>query len=120
MYTIKAVLGKGQRLLATEEIPKGTRILSEESVITIPEGNPDEEWLETHINGQVDSLDNIKRQLFLSMHNLYRYNNVSEQYLSICRTNGLPIEAGGVGGGIFLEACRINHSCDNNSQKSWN
>jgi hypothetical protein len=23
-------------------------------------------------------------------------------------------------GGIFLNACRINHACDNNAQKSWN
>jgi SET domain-containing protein len=22
--------------------------------------------------------------------------------------------------GIFLDACRINHACDNNAQKSWN
>lgn len=43
-----------------------------------------------------------------------------EQYVGIIRTNALPIENGETGGGIFLEASRINHACDNNAQKSWN
>ncbi|KAF2179638.1 hypothetical protein K469DRAFT_716138 [Zopfia rhizophila CBS 207.26] len=51
------------------------------------------------------------------MHNLYPYQNVAEQSLGIIRMNGLPIETNGIGGGVFLEACRINHACDNNAQK---
>jgi hypothetical protein len=54
------------------------------------------------------------------MHNIYPYQNAAEQSFGIIRTNSLPIEAEGIGGGIFLEACRINHACDNNAQKNWN
>lgn len=54
------------------------------------------------------------------MHNIHAYRNAAEQYLGIVRTNALPIETNGSEGGIFLEACRINHACDNNAQKNWN
>jgi hypothetical protein len=120
MYTLRDVPGKGLGLVANETIPKGTRILEERPTITTPEGQRSDEWLKTHISEQVDSLDEHQRQSFLSMHNLYPYKDTREQYIGIFRTNGLPIEENGVGGGIFLEACRINHDCHNNAQKHWN
>jgi hypothetical protein len=54
------------------------------------------------------------------MHNIHSYKNAAEQYLGIIQTNSLPAEADEDEGGIFLEACRINHACDNNAQKNWN
>ncbi|KAH8699373.1 hypothetical protein GQ44DRAFT_753649 [Phaeosphaeriaceae sp. PMI808] len=98
MYALINVPGRGKGLVAIENIPKGTRILLEK---------PDDEWLKTHISQQVDSLSELQRQSFLSLHNLYPYQNVAEQ----------PME---LEGGVFLEACRINHACDNNAQKHWN
>jgi hypothetical protein len=41
-------------------------------------------------------------------------------YLDIIRTNRLPVEVERTGGAIFLEACRINHACDDDAQKHWN
>jgi hypothetical protein len=120
MYALRDVPGKGKGLVAIENIPKGTRILSERPVITTPERARDEEWLKTHILQQVNSLSKRQRRSFLSMHNLYPYQNLVERSLGIIRTNCLPIEANGIGGGIFFEACRINHACDNNAQKHWN
>jgi len=120
MYILQDVPGKGKGLVANDNIPKGTRILLERPVITIPERQQSDEWLKRHISQQVDSLDENQRQSFLSLHNIYPYNELAEQFLGIIRTNGLPIEANGTGGGVFLEACRINHSCDNNAQKHWN
>jgi hypothetical protein len=120
IYAILDVPGRGKGLVAIEDIPKGTRILSESPVITTPERQRDIEWLMTHIAQQVASLSERQLQSFLSMHNLYPYVNIAEQSLGIFRTNGLPIEANGIGAGIFLEACRINHACDNNAQKHWN
>ncbi|KAL1592637.1 hypothetical protein SLS60_011053 [Paraconiothyrium brasiliense] len=120
LYALRNVSGKGKGLVAIEDIPKGTRILSEQPLITTPERQRTNEWLKKHISQQVDTLNEHQRQLFLSMHNLYPYQSVADKYLGIFRTNGLPVEANGVGGGIFLEACRINHACDNNAQKHWN
>jgi SET domain len=120
MYAFRDVPGKGKGLVAIEKISKGTRILSEEPTLTVPRDEPDSERLRTSICQQVDALSEYQRQAFLSMHNIHAYGNVAEQYLGIVRTNGLPIETDGIGGGIFLEACRINHACDNNAQKNWN
>jgi hypothetical protein len=120
MYSLTEVPGKGKGLVATTDIPRGTRILEESPVVTIPDELRDDERLKAHISQQVDSLNERKRQSLLSMHNVYPYSNIFEQCLGIIRTNALPVEADGIGGGLFLEACRINHACDNNAQKNWN
>lgn len=49
MYALQDVPGKGKGLVAIEKIPKGTRILSEEPIITIPRNEPVSERLRTSI-----------------------------------------------------------------------
>jgi SET domain len=119
MYALQDVPGRGKGLVATGKISKGTRILSEEAVVTVSEPVSSER-LRTSICQQVEALSEDQRQAFLSMHNIHPYRNAAEQYLGIVRTNSLPAEAVGDKGAIFLEACRINHTCDNNAQKNWN
>lgn len=119
MYALQDIPGKGKGLVARKLIPKGTRILEERPVIIIPERKKSDAWLNAKIAQQVDSLNEHQRQSFVALHNLYPYKNSTEMYLGIIRTNGLPIEVEGTGGAIFLEACRINHACDNNAQKHW-
>jgi hypothetical protein len=120
MYSLTEVPGKGKGLVAATDIPRGTRILEESPIIAISDRPRHDDWLKAHISQQVDSLNEQERQSLFSMHNIYPYSNIAEQCLGIIRTNALPVEAGGIGGGLFLEACRINHACDNNAQKSWN
>ncbi|KAK3167162.1 hypothetical protein OEA41_010288 [Lepraria neglecta] len=120
IYALRDVPGKGKGLVAIEKISKGTRILSEEPIITVPRNKPDSEQLRISICQQVDALSEYQRRAFLSIHNIHVYRNTAEQYLGIVRTNALPIKTNGSEGGIFLEACRINHACDNNAQKNWN
>jgi len=119
MYALQDVPGKGKGLVAMRKISKGTRILSEEAVITIEEQGSSKR-LQTSIRQQVEALSEHQRQAFLSMHNIHPYESDAEQYLGIVRTNSLPAELIGDKGAIFLEACRINHACDNNAQKNWN
>jgi hypothetical protein len=119
MYALQDVPGKGKGLVAIEKISKGMRILSEEAVVTVSE-SVGSERLRTSICKQVEALGENQRRDFLSMHNIHPYRNAAEQYLGIFRTNSLPAEAVGDKGAIFLEACRINHACDNNAQKNWN
>lgn len=119
-YTLRDVQGKGKGLVAIKKISKGTRILSEEPIVTVPGNEPDKEHLRISICQQVDALSEDHRRAFLSLHNIHPYKSTTEQYLGIVRTNGLPIETDRSEGGIFLEACRINHACDNNAQKNWN
>ena len=116
MYTLQDVPGIGKGLVAMEKISKGTR---EESAVTGSE-SVSSERLRASICQQVEDLSEHQRRAFLSMHNIHPYKNAVEQYLGIVRTNSLPAEAVGDKGAIFLEACCINHACDNNAQKSWN
>ncbi|KID61546.1 SET domain-containing protein 5, partial [Metarhizium hybridum] len=119
MYEIQDVPGKGKGLVATQAIPKGTRILSEKPIITVPEHmTMSSEQLATLISKQVDALSKNHQQEFLALRNIHTFNDVGQKYLGIIRTNGLPANDGE--GGIFLQACRINHACDNNAQKNWN
>ena len=123
MYTLQDVLGKGKGLIAIQKISKGTRILSEEPIVTVPCNETAKEQameqLQISICQQVDALSENQRQAFLSLHNIHTYGNAAEQYLGIIRTNGLPIETNeGERGAIFLEACRINHACDNNDRRT--
>lgn len=120
MYALQDIPGKGKGLVATKNIPKGTRILSERPVVTIPEGQQSDKLLKRHISKQVEALDENERRSFLSLHNIYPYKEDVEQFFGIIRTNALPIEENGIGGAILLEACRINHSCHNNARKHWN
>lgn len=117
MYSIQDVPGKGMGLVATQNIPIGTRILSEEPIITAPEDKPDSKALRAYLSKQVDALPSEQRQAFLSMSNIYAKDS-GPKYLGIIRTNALPF--GDDKSGIFLHACRINHACDNNAQKGWN
>jgi hypothetical protein len=107
MYALQDVPGKGKGLVAIEKISKGTRILSEELIITVPRNEPDSERLRTSICQQVDALSEHQRRAFLSMHNIHPYRNAAEQYLGVIRTNSLPAETDGDKGAIFLEACCI-------------
>lgn len=59
----------------------------------------------------------LQTNAFLSLHNIHSDDSASK-YLGIMRMNALPF--GDDEAGIFLDACRINHACDNNGQKCWN
>jgi hypothetical protein len=122
MYELKDVPGKGKGLVATINVPQGTRILCEEAVIRIPH-NLDQlgtKKQQRYVRQQVNELTEQQRLAFLSLHNIHPYKNPAEQYIGIIRTNAFQIEDGETGGAVFLEASRINHACDNNTQKSWN
>lgn len=56
IYALQDVPGKGKGLVVTQKIPKGTRILSEEPVITI-RGSAYNEALQTSICQQVEDLN---------------------------------------------------------------
>ena len=118
MYELKDVPGKGKGLVATINVPQGTRILCEEAVIRTPHNHDllGSENLQRYVRQQVNALTEQKRLAFLSLHNIYPYKNSTEQYIGIIHTNAFPIEDGETGGGVFLEASRINHACDNNTQ----
>ncbi|KAI1357914.1 hypothetical protein F5Y08DRAFT_333530 [Xylaria arbuscula] len=120
VYALQDIPNKGKGLVATQKIPKGMRILSEEPVISASCFGIDARGPQKSIHQQVTSMSEEKRHAFLSMHNIHPYKNDAERYLGIFQTNSLPTETIDDIAAIFLEACRINHACDNNAQKNWN
>ena len=119
-FTLQQVQGKGKGLIANQKITKGARILSEKPIITIASDTSNIEQLHESIYKQSSTLDEDQQRAFLSMRNIHPYKDAAEQYFGIFRTNSLPAEADGDKAAIFLDACRINHACNNNAQKSWN
>lgn len=120
IYILQDIPGKGKGLVANEKIPRGTRILSETPIITAPQYEINTKETQKSLSEQVNVLNENERQALLSLSNIYPSSSVGDTVYGIFRTVGLPIEDDGIGGGVFLEACRINHACDNNAQKHWN
>ncbi|KAK1749818.1 SET domain-containing protein 5 [Echria macrotheca] len=119
LYRIQAVPGKGQGMVATSKIPRGTRILSEAPAITTPGGLEHQIGrFQTIISRQLDKLDDQTRHRFYALHN--NYEGVFPPIAGIFKTNALPLGHKASEGGIFLEASRINHSCKNNAENTWN
>ncbi|KAG8417527.1 hypothetical protein J3458_005024 [Metarhizium acridum] len=119
MYEIQDVPGKGKGLIATQAIPKGTRILSEKPIITVPKQTTMSiEQFARLVSRQVDALSKNHQQELLALPTVHTFNDDAQKYLEITRANALPANDGEAG--IFLQACRINHACDNNAHKNWN
>ena len=88
---ITACAGVGKGLVAIEYLSRGTYILSEEPIITIPCDKQASAQLLVFICQQGDALSEHQRRPFLSMPNIYAYGNATEQYLGIIGTKGLPL-----------------------------
>ncbi|KAG6095254.1 hypothetical protein E4U30_002606 [Claviceps sp. LM220 group G6] len=124
MYVLQDIPRKSKGLVATRNILKGTRILCEEPLFTIPIVPDFQRERFGLIHRQVASLSDDQRNAFLSMHNIYPPRDPIEGYVGIFETNSLPASAGGSQTaqtrGIYLEACRLNHDCQGNAVYSWN
>lgn len=120
LYDIVPIPDKGTGVIATQDIPKGTRIMTEKplfivSTNTMEQGN---DIVDKYIAQKVKSLDKDQQRAFLSLHNCHgtRFG----PFLGICKTNMLGLGSPPIGGGLFIEASRINHACNPNTQNSWN
>lgn len=66
LYTIRPILGKGLGMFATKNIERGTRILMEEVLFSIPEGLSREQEKESVISAYCE-LPRAKRQAFFNL-----------------------------------------------------
>jgi hypothetical protein len=120
MYIIEDIPGKGRGLIATQDIPKSTMIISETPTMTVCGRMANMEQLENSIRQQLGTLAKDQIHEFLAMSNVYPFTNASERWRGIFHTNALPIGSKLDAGGVFFQACRINHACDPNAQNFWN
>ena len=117
-YAVQPILGKGQGLVATSRIRKGTRILSEAPILKVPRDTSDLQAVESVIVEQLKTLCRDQQRAFFALPNAHGKHY--SPFLGIARTNVLPLGSRAREGGLFLEASRINHSCTHNAQNTWN
>ncbi|QSS65399.1 SET domain-containing protein [Histoplasma capsulatum] len=118
LYTIKELPGKGLGCFAMTMIPKGTRIILEEPLFTVPSMATDLQSMEMVFLKQLKSLSKMQQHMFFSLHNAHK--DKCSPVIGTIKTNAMPFGARGSEGAIFPSAARINHSCKPNSQNTWN
>ena len=118
LYVIRAIAGKGRGLVATTNIAKGTRILSEFPLFEVRRDISDIAVLESMVTNEIEKLRKGQQQAFFDLANVY--GAAHSKPLGIARTNVLPLGSNARTGGLFIEASRINHSCRHNAQNTWN
>ncbi|CZR56199.1 uncharacterized protein PAC_06087 [Phialocephala subalpina] len=101
LYIIQEIPGKDYGLVAATTVTKGTRILSESPLFR-----------------KVATLWEEQRQAFLSLRNSFEDEDGLE--LGRVQTNALPLGSDATTSGILLDSSRINHSCNTNTQNTWN
>jgi hypothetical protein len=118
LYILTPVSGKGQGLIAAQDISKGTRILSDEPLFRIQSFGSELPVIEKEIEGKLNLLSHDDKRNFFSLHN----STPGDSYplTGIVKTNALSLGSNSRVGGIFPTISRINHSCRPNTQHTWN
>jgi hypothetical protein len=111
-FEIKLVSGKGQGVFAWRDIPRGTRIISEKPLFSIPQTDG---CSPSDIQAPFEKLSSQDKSSFFDLHDANVPN--CSRVVSIFRTNCMDQ---GDGAGIFLVISRINHSCLPNAHFSFN
>lgn len=117
IYMINSTDGKGQGWVAICKIRKGTRILAETPLFTIPRFALPQN-VEGIIVKELKKLEKEQQRGFFALHNAH--GTKYSAFLGITKTNTLPLGTDAPTGGIFLEASRLNHACNSNAQNTWN
>jgi len=117
LYTIKPIAGKGLGFVAISKISKGERILLEVPLFKMPDSTDDISSAEAIVLQEVKSLTKDQLRAFFKLQNVQGPR--CTPVLGIVTTNVLPLGKSN-SGGLFLEASRINHSCQPNAQHAWN
>lgn len=84
----------------------------------VPRGGRSKEQIYGTILKTIAGLNDEQRQQFLALNNAF--GDESSPELGRVRTNALPLGSDAIEGGIFLDSSRINHSCIQNAQNTWN
>ncbi|XPT01672.1 hypothetical protein M3J09_010802 [Ascochyta lentis] len=140
-YTIRALPGKGYGCIALQPIPRGTRILTDTPLLTVPKAL----YMNSDIEAAFSQLTPSQKALYLTLHSAHAQppsswpttihpsvptherQRITEQHsartnphaslLSLFQTNCMELDGGGA---VFLHASRFNHACNPNACFSWN
>jgi hypothetical protein len=89
LYILMPIPGKGQGLIAAQDISKGTRILSEKPLFQIPRFGLEQPAIKKAIGSKLNLLSQDDQRTFLSLHN--NTLGTSDPLTGIAKTNALPL-----------------------------
>ncbi|UPX17426.1 uncharacterized protein EKO05_0007780 [Ascochyta rabiei] len=140
-YTVRALPGKGYGCIALQHIPRGTRILTDTPLLSVPAAV----YMGSDIEHAFGPLSPEQKGLYLALHSghgqatsawpstmhasvpTHERQRISEQHaartgphatlLSLFQTNCMEM---GHGAAVFAHASRFNHACNPNACFSWN
>lgn len=122
VYNIVPIEGKGHGAVSTTNIKRGTRIVSESPLITVPRlslPGGGHQALDSSITRQLQTLSKDDQRKFFGLHNNY-VGKLSSPIKGIIKTNAMPLGANAIVGGVFPQCARFNHSCNSNATYTWN
>ncbi|KAF5673861.1 SET domain-containing protein [Fusarium heterosporum] len=116
-FVLKDIPGKDKGLIAIKNIPKGTRILAETPLFTIPQHYAHRDESGRRIKAELKKLSKTQQQAFMSLHNSHPHLS---REIGVVETNGFGLGPDTSTCALFLEAARMNHSCAPNVSYRWN
>ncbi|KAK7915017.1 SET domain protein [Apiospora marii] len=118
LFSVQPVEGKGNGVVATAKITKGTRILAESPFITLPRVNGDSvEVLNEDVLKQLRNASRDQQRAFFSLTNIH--GKTLPIPLGIIQTNALAYGPKGEGG-LFITGSQFNHACVPTACIKWN
>ncbi|KAB8356404.1 hypothetical protein FH972_023987 [Carpinus fangiana] len=117
MFSVETIEQKGKGACARRAVPRGTLILSEAPLFTVPRLTTRPDDIKKIVISAVQKLDKDSQRSFFALSN--NYSNLS-CFEGIVKTNAMPLGKDGQQGGLFPLASRFNHSCAANAAYWWN
>lgn len=116
LYKIQLITEKRLGAVAEADLPRGTRILWEKPLLTIPHQKEHESDIvrNSQIKLAVASLSKEEQHQFLAQYNHFKGSHI---FLGIWKSHAKITDAFEA---YFPNICQINHSCNANAWSDWN
>ncbi|KAF9955403.1 hypothetical protein BGZ65_003411 [Modicella reniformis] len=111
LYIVKDIPTLGKGMFATQDIKRGTCIISESPLVYVSK-NDSFETVQA-----IQALSNKNKKGFFALHNSFPELPLG---FGIVKTNGLPLGQDPARGAVYRVISRINHSCTPNVTHAWN
>ncbi|KAF9100544.1 hypothetical protein BGX27_000345 [Mortierella sp. AM989] len=112
LYIVRDTPDKGKGMFATQDIKRGTCIISEAPLVFVSPIVP-----KTML--ALETMSKKNKKYLLSLSNIYSEDEMPN-VMGIIKTNALPLGQDAEEGGVYRVISRINHSCASNVRHTWN
>lgn len=118
LYDFTHISGRGMGIRANHYLRRGSRIITDTPLFTIPNYATDPAAVTSHVTKALKGKSKDEQRMFLSLFNAYPQDYMP--FYGIIKTNSLPLGPDSEDAGLFLTCARLNHSCAPNANHTWN